>query len=247
MPSHGLARKHLQGRAGHCSLRARRDARITHLTHTPSHALTPLRPRSKCLQASQRRFPLPAGRLQLCLFASTAAKPYGVGQTWAPGGDSRSLSRAHRGGWHVGARSNGSNGSMLKDPASIALAALFAFLGILISIYQVRSAPQRAGWRAAQDARVNDHVTADDICRTPRHFPSCACLPADTLPPQELHRASVPGAPRHAGRARHSAVWSRAMCVRHPQHPACMCTLHPHTHTRRGTSSASSSWSRCMP
>jgi hypothetical protein len=38
-------------------------------------------------------------------------------------------------------------GTMLKDPASIALAAFFAFLGVLISIYQVWLG---AAWRAAQ-------------------------------------------------------------------------------------------------
>lgn len=51
---------------------------------------------------------------------------------------------------------------MLKDPASIALAAFFSFLGISISIYQVNSQqqeiPQQSTRRAVAEACTHTHT-----------------------------------------------------------------------------------------
>ena len=67
---------------------------------------------------------------------------------------------------------------MLKDPASIALAALFSFLGISISVYQVRKAPYSIN-------RAPSCTAANTL--------TIGLWAADIMPPAQLHRAGVSG------------------------------------------------------
>lgn len=75
---------------------------------------------------------------------------------------------------------------MLKDPASIALAAFFSFLGVGISVYQVREIIWKLQPWVLFGLDPDGAEAAVLPCR-----PAAA---ADTMPPAQLHGACVPGA-----------------------------------------------------
>jgi hypothetical protein len=119
---------------------------------------------------------------------------------------------------------------MLKDPASIALAAFFSFLGISISIYQVCCCPKN-GLHRVVCTHTGGVLTSSSV----------VSRPADTMPPAQLHRASVPGknlVVQHRDGILIS--WVASSCA----NAACW---DQNCNARRGTSSGLSSWCLCMP